>query len=205
MNSSSKQEHPNKFYPVAAKDNFATSELPTTCASQILKDYKSPFEATAIQRLKAQNYPSWFHQPKRGRRKHASLMVGKTNMDEFGMGSHSSFSHFGPVINLEQRSAGGSSGGSAMAAKLRHARVALGTDTGGSVRLPAAYTGILGFKPTYGLISRYGVVPYANSLDTVGILTRLSVKVVADELKALITPDVHDPTSVAESSYPLLL
>ncbi len=105
-----------------------------------------------------------------------ALVIGKTNMDEFGMGSHSTNSYMRPVRNDTvpglPRSAGGSSGGSAMAVLNNQCRVALGTDTGGSVRLPAAYTGLIGFKPSYGRLSRYGVVPYANSLDTVGIIAR---------------------------------
>ena len=102
-------------------------------------------------------------------------MVVKANMDEFGMGSHSTYSAYGPVRNFighAARSAGGSSGGSAMAVATDQTFLALGTDTGGSVRLPAAYTGLAGFKPSYGVISRQGVVPYANSLDTVGIIAR---------------------------------
>lgn len=102
-------------------------------------------------------------------------MVVKANMDEFGMGSHSTYSVYGPVQNYignAARSAGGSSGGSAIAVATDQCYLALGTDTGGSVRLPAAYTGLAGFKPSYGIISRQGVVPYANSLDTVGIIAR---------------------------------
>ena len=102
-------------------------------------------------------------------------MVVKANMDEFGMGSHSTHSTYGSVQNLignVARSAGGSSGGSAIAVVTDQCYLALGTDTGGSVRLPAAYTGLAGFKPSYGTISRRGVVPYANSLDTVGIIAR---------------------------------
>lgn len=109
-----------------------------------------------------------------------AVFVGKTNMDEFGMGSHSTHSAFGAVQSGPDKSAlsaGGSSGGSAMAVALQHCRVALGTDTGGSVRLPAAYTGLVGFKPSYGMISRWGIVPYAHSLDTVGILARDCVDV----------------------------
>ena len=103
-------------------------------------------------------------------------VVGKTNMDEFAMGSHSLNSRYGRVCNDtvsgHPRSAGGSSGGSAMAVLNGQCRVALGTDTGGSVRLPASYTGLFGFKPSYGVLSRNGVVPHANSLDTVGIIGR---------------------------------
>jgi aspartyl-tRNA(Asn)/glutamyl-tRNA(Gln) amidotransferase subunit A len=101
-------------------------------------------------------------------------VIGKTNMDEFGMGSHSTQSHRGAVRNNTvpglARSAGGSSGGSAMAVLNGQCRVALGTDTGGSVRLPAAYTALIGFKPSYGRLSRFGIIPYANSLDTVGMI-----------------------------------
>ncbi|KAK4239335.1 amidase signature domain-containing protein [Achaetomium macrosporum] len=172
-------------FTLAVKDNIATTTatvnssptsassdppqptpaLPTTCASHFLSTYRSPFEATIVSQLRA-----------RGAR-----LVGKTNLDEFGMGSHSTHSAFGAVSqpqsqsdppgnNLLQLSAGGSSGGSAVAVATGEADVALGTDTGGSVRLPAAYCGVVGFKPSYGMLSRYGVVPYANSLDTVGLL-----------------------------------
>ena len=102
-------------------------------------------------------------------------ITAKTNMDEFGMGSHSTHSAFGPVqngIGSFALSAGGSSGGGAMMVAMRHCDVSIATDTGGSVRLPAAYTGLVGFKPSYGMISRRGVIPYANSLDTVGLLAR---------------------------------
>ncbi|KAK3943125.1 amidase signature domain-containing protein [Diplogelasinospora grovesii] len=152
-------------FRLAVKDNIATasSDLPTTCASRFLPSYKSPFEATIVTQLRARG----------------ATVVGKTNLDEFGMGSHSVHSAFGAVVNETdgngqgdgpRLSAGGSSGGSAMAVAAGEADVALGTDTGGSVRLPAAYTGVVGFKPSYGMLSRHGVVPYANSLDTVGLL-----------------------------------
>jgi aspartyl-tRNA(Asn)/glutamyl-tRNA(Gln) amidotransferase subunit A len=146
-----------KGWQFAVKDNICTVDLPTTCASAILKDFQSPFDATVVEKLK-----------------HAGAMiVGKTNMDEFGMGSHSTHSHFGAVkrkgTDGSEYSAGGSSGGSAVAVAELKLEGALGTDTGGSVRLPAAYTGVGGFKPSYGTLSRWGVIPYANSLDTVGI------------------------------------
>ena len=131
--------------------------------------------------------------------------MGKTNMDEFGMGSHSANSVHGPVLNPNfdaPRSAGGSSGGSAVAVRLGEADVALGTDTGGSVRLPAAYTGVVGYKPSYGMISRWGVVPYANSLDTVGFFARD-----VDRIHELVIGgglmgehDENDPTSLRKET-----
>lgn len=149
--------------PIAIKDNICTKDFRTTCASNVLGDFKSPYNATVVELLQ----------------KAGAAIIGKTNMDEFGMGSHNIQSRFGAVKNYagsatngEALSAGGSSGGSAMAVKEGRAWAALGTDTGGSVRLPAAYTGLVGFKPSSGLLSRYGVVAYANSLDTVGILAR---------------------------------
>lgn len=142
-------------------------------------------------------------------------MVGKTNLDEFGMGSYSTHSAFGPVAQGpdtatpsesnkdELLSAGGSSGGSAVAVAEGEAEVALGTDTGGSVRLPAAYTGVVGFKPSYGMLSRYGVVPYANSLDTVGILAQ-SVetisKLIVGEGGLWAEHDPKDPTSLSTAA-----
>lgn len=142
-----------------AKDNFTTTEEPTSCGSRMLKDYVSPFPATSIELLE----------------KAGLVLIGKSNMDEFGMGSSTTNSVHGPVTNpryLDNRISGGSSGGSASAVAARLCDFALGTDTGGSVRLPASYCGIVGFKPTYGRISRYGVVPYAQGFDCVGILAR---------------------------------
>ncbi|CCX05729.1 A subunit of putative glutamyl-tRNA amidotransferase [Pyronema domesticum] len=171
---------------IAIKDNIATIDLPTTCASYMLKDYQSPFDATVVERL----------------RDKGAIVVGKTNMDEFGMGSHSTFSPFGPVSKpgttpLESLaySAGGSSGGSAAAVAAGMCDIALGTDTGGSVRLPASYCGLVGFKPSYGMLSRWGVVAYANSLDTVGIIANHSNDVKA-VWKVLNFPDKLDPTCV---------
>jgi aspartyl-tRNA(Asn)/glutamyl-tRNA(Gln) amidotransferase subunit A len=148
---------------VAIKDNIATTHNSTTCASGILEDYVSPYRASVVRSLLNSN--SRFRYDTRS----------KTNMDEFGMGSHSTNSYFGPVKNkmpFPQRSAGGSSGGSAVAVATNSSKAALGTDTGGSVRLPAAYTQTVGFKPSYGRLSRNGVIPYANSLDTVGIFAK---------------------------------
>ncbi|KAJ5487974.1 hypothetical protein N7530_002274 [Penicillium desertorum] len=152
---------------ISIKDNICTRDLPTTCASGILDKFTSPFNATVVDQLEASG----------------AIVAGKTNLDEFGMGSNSTNSHFGPVKNPRQDSsgedlsAGGSSGGSAASVAADQCYASLGTDTGGSVRLPAAYTGTVGFKPSYGLISRWGVVAYANSLDTVGIMGKTTANV----------------------------
>ena len=128
-------------------------------------------------------------------------VLGKTNMDEFGMGSHSRHSAFAPMQSPGQLplSVGGSSGGSALLVALGLAHYAIGTDTGGSVRLPAAYLNIVGFKPSYGRISRYGVVPYANSLDTVGLFAR-SCRVLSEFFNILDHPDHKDPTCLSQES-----
>lgn len=159
--SSSNEPHNVSDKPIAIKDNICTHDLNTTASSKILRSFKSPYDATVVKLLQDAG----------------AVVVGKTNMDEFGMGSHSTHSHIGPVTmqrhaSEEEKSAGGSSGGSALAVASAQCWAALGTDTGGSVRLPAAYTGVVGFKPSYGLLSRWGVIAYANSLDTVGILGR---------------------------------
>jgi aspartyl-tRNA(Asn)/glutamyl-tRNA(Gln) amidotransferase subunit A len=174
-----------KVRVLAVKDNIATSSLPTTCGSGILRDYQSPFGATVTEKL----------------RKAGALINGKTNLDEFGMGSHSTHSYFGPVRgdSFDQLSVGGSSGGSAVAVAAGQCDVALGTDTGGSVRLPAAYTGIVGFKPSYGVVSRWGVVPYANSLDTVGILAH-TTKEILQVLEQAQGHDSRDPTSITNAT-----
>ncbi|RKP27415.1 amidase signature enzyme [Syncephalis pseudoplumigaleata] len=163
-----KEHRPLEGVLVAVKDNFCTTDLPTTCASKMLKEFISPFEASVVTRLKDAG----------------AIIVGKTNMDEFGMGSANLFSAYGPVhhplsmpsaANADDASirvAGGSSGGSAAAVAAGLCHAAIGSDTGGSVRLPSAYCGIVGFKPSYGQCSRYGLVSYASSLDTVGILAQ---------------------------------
>ena len=173
---------------IALKDNICTRYQPMTCASDILEDYRSPFDATVVRKL--QNG--------------GAVIAGKTNMDEFGMGSHSTNSAFGSVKSAsgppkEPMSAGGSSGGSAVAVATDQCWAALGTDTGGSIRLPAAYNGIVGFKPSYGLISRYGVVAYANSFDTVGILAK-TTSVAQETFHAITGHDESDPTSLSEDS-----
>jgi aspartyl-tRNA(Asn)/glutamyl-tRNA(Gln) amidotransferase subunit A len=169
--------------PIAVKDNICTKELNTTAASAMLKDYTSPYDATVVTLLQNEG----------------AVVVGKTNMDEFGMGSHSTHSHAGPVklqrYEGEEASAGGSSGGSALAVASAQCWAALGTDTGGSVRLPAAYTGVVGFKPSYGLLSRRGVIAYTNSLDTVGILSQ-SARDIERLFDKLNVYDPQDPTSL---------
>ncbi|OAL43602.1 glutamyl-tRNA amidotransferas-like protein [Pyrenochaeta sp. DS3sAY3a] len=173
--------------PIAIKDNICTKELRTTASSAILSSFTSPYDATVVKLLQDEG----------------AVVAGKTNMDEFGMGSHSTHSHFGPVKMQrhggEELSAGGSSGGSAVAVATAQCWAALGTDTGGSVRLPAAYTGVVGFKPSYGLLSRWGVIAYANSLDTVGILGR-STNDVEAVFEKLNVYDAEDPTSLPPST-----
>ncbi|CAD6563703.1 MAG: Trimeric GatFAB AmidoTransferase(AdT) complex subunit [Cyphobasidiales sp. Tagirdzhanova-0007] len=168
---------------VSIKQNFTSSDAPTSCASRTLAGYTSPFDATVVSLL----------------RQHGANIVGKTNMDEFGMGSYGLHSYHGHVSNpLEpSRVAGGSSSGAAASVAAGLCDAAIGSDTGGSVRLPASFTGTIGFKPSYGLLSRFGLVSYASSLDTVGILAA-RIAVVEDLFEALNAFDARDPTAIPE-------
>ena len=170
--------------PVGLKDIFLTRGQPTTCASRMLEGFMSPYDATVVARLKAAG----------------AVLTGKLNMDEFAMGSSNEHSAYGPCQNPWDtgRIPGGSSGGSAVAVAAGSAYAALGTDTGGSIRQPAAMTGIVGLKPTYGRVSRYGTIAYASSMDQVGPMTR-DVADCATLLQVLAGQDPHDATSAPEA------
>jgi aspartyl-tRNA(Asn)/glutamyl-tRNA(Gln) amidotransferase subunit A len=167
--------------PIVHKDLFCTRGVLTTCGSRILDNFVSPYDATVVERLASAG----------------AVMLGKTNMDEFAMGSSNETSYFGPVTNPwdTRRSPGGSSGGSAAAVAARLVPAGTGTDTGGSIRQPAALTGTTGIKPTYGRVSRYGMVAFASSLDQAGVITR-SAEDAAMLLGVMSGLDARDSTSV---------
>ena len=179
-----RKTEPMMAMPIAVKDNICTESLPTTCGSRILGGFVPPYSATVVDALRSQQ----------------CFLIGKTNLDEFGMGSSTEYSAFGASRNPWKLShvPGGSSGGSAAAVAADECVAALGTDTGGSIRQPAACCGVVGLKPTYGRVSRYGLIAFASSLDQIGPITK-DVMDAALMLNVLAGHDPRDSTSADQS------
>lgn len=179
----SNQGAPLTGIPIAQKDIFCTKNIKTTCGSKMLDNFISPYNATVIEKCNAAGM----------------VMLGKTNMDEFAMGSSNETSYYGPVKNPwdVSRTPGGSSGGASASVAARIAPIATGTDTGGSIRQPAALTGITGLKPTYGRVSRYGMIAFASSLDQAGVLSQ-TAEDAALFMNVIAGHDKRDSTSVNE-------
>lgn len=176
--------------PFIAKDNFLTLAGTTTAASKILENFQAPLQATAIEKLEAEG----------------AICIGKANLDAFAHGGSTENSAFGPTKNAvdQERVAGGSSGGSAVVVALQIVPFALGTDTGGSIRQPASFNGVVGFKPTYGTVSRYGVVAMASSTDTIGVLAS-NTKDAALVMDIMSGKDTKDMTTLPDFFAPITL